>query len=236
MAHVVQVLSATTIMGSSVKRSRGRGAKSSRSRATSRGSAPAANGTALVLIDVINAFDFPGSAPIVREAKRAAPRIARLAEHARARGVPVVYVNDNFGRWRSDFKAIVAACTEPDKPGREVAALLKPKEVDYFVLKPQHSGFYSTTLELLLSHLKTRTVILTGFAGNLCVLFTANDAHMRGYHLVVPPDCTASNTKKLTRDFLHHVQVALGGEIVDSTHIDFAKLALRSRKPRGQPF
>lgn len=74
--------------------------------------------------------------------------------------------------------------------------LLRPEESDYFVLKPKHSGFFSTTLETLLRYLETQTLILTGIAGNFCVLFTANDAYMRDFKLFVPSDCTVSNTKK----------------------------------------
>jgi nicotinamidase-related amidase len=193
-------------------------------------------GTALVLIDVINAFDFEGAESLVRAAKRVAPTIERLAARARKSGVPVIYVNDNFGRWRSDFKSTVAICTKPGQPGREIATLLRPHEGDYFVLKPQHSGFYFTALEPLLMHLDTRSLILTGFAGNLCVLFTANDAHMRGFHVVVPSDCTASNNPALTRSTLAHVEVALHGVVKSSVSLDFARLARRPRKPRGQTF
>jgi nicotinamidase-related amidase len=64
------------------------------------------------------------------------------------------------------------------------------------VLKLKHSGFFSTTLETLLRYLEAQTLILTGIAGNFCVLFTANDAHMRNFNLFVPSDCTVSNTKK----------------------------------------
>lgn len=172
----------------------------------------------------------------MRAASRVAPKIERLAGRARRRGVPVIYVNDNFGRWRSDFKSTVAISTKPGQPGREIAMLLRPHEGDYFVLKPQHSGFYGTALEPLLQHLGTRCLVLTGFAGNLCVLFTANDAHMRGYQVVVPSDCTASNTPALTRSALTHVEVALHGDVRTSNHVDFARLSRQPRKPRGQTF
>jgi nicotinamidase-related amidase len=191
---------------------------------------------AVVLVDVINGFDFEGSAGLVRAATRAAPAIEALAARAREKGVPVVYVNDNFGRWRSDFKAILQACLAPEQPGRLVAARLRPHESDYFVLKPQHSGFYSTTLDLLLAHLGTHTLVLAGFATDLCVTFTAHDAHMRGYNLVVPSDCTASNAPALTRAALTHVEVALGGEVRPSTELDFGRLRHRAKKGRGQPF
>ncbi|HEU4406397.1 MAG TPA: isochorismatase family cysteine hydrolase [Polyangiaceae bacterium] len=193
-------------------------------------------GIGVVLVDVINTFDFEGSAGLVRAAARAAPAIERLAARARAKRVPVIYVNDNFGRWRSDFKATLRLCTEPQNQGRRVAERLRPHEEDYFVLKPQHSGFYSTTLELLLNHLGVHTLVLAGFATNLCVVFTANDAHMRGYHLFVPADCTASNTPALTRAALAHVKTALGADIRRGAAIDLARPGHTAKKPRGQPF
>ena len=90
-------------------------------------------------------------------------------------------MNDNFGKWRSDFKKLVARCTADDAKGKDFVKLLVPDDDDYFVLKPKHSGFYSTTLDLLLTHLNAKNLILTGIAGNNCVLFTANDAYMRDF-------------------------------------------------------
>jgi nicotinamidase-related amidase len=192
--------------------------------------------TALLLIDVINAFDFEGSGPIVRAAERAAPRIDRRAQRAREGNVPVIYVNDNFGQWRSDQEATFRACTREGQPGRRISRRLHPHEGDYYVVKPQHSGFYSTTLELLLDHLGAATLILTGFAANLCVLFTANDAHMRGYRLVVPSDCTASNTRALTTMTLAHVRSSLNGDVRPSSRVDFHHLAKRRKRTPRVPF
>jgi nicotinamidase-related amidase len=207
-------------------------ARRRRSRPNKRG----AGGVALVLIDVINAFDFPGSRGIVRAATKATPHIERLTARARELGVPVIYVNDNFGQWRSDFKSTVAACTQPDQPGREISARLRPQPGDYFVLKPQHSGFYSTSLGLLLTELGIHTLILVGFATNLCVQFTANDAHMRGYRLVVPGDCTASNSDRLTRAALAQIRVALNADVRRASQLDFSVLSRNAKKPTGQAF
>ena len=130
----------------------------------------------------------------------AAKATAALKQRARKAGVPVVYVNDNFGRWRSDFRSTLAHCLRDSVRGRPIAELLKPDEDDYFVLKPKHSGFQFTPLELLLAHLGAETLILTGVAGNFCVLFTAHDAYMRDYELAVPADCTASETVAARRN------------------------------------
>jgi nicotinamidase-related amidase len=191
---------------------------------------------AVLLIDVINAFDFRGAGPLIKAAKAAAPRIHSLVTRARDARVPVIYVNDNFGHWASDFRATVTECTRPDRPGREVADKLHPREGDYFVLKPQHSGFYGTPLDLLLDHLHVGTLVLTGFATDLCVMFTAHDAHMRGYHLVVPRDCVGANSPTISRATLAHLRTALGGLTPAASAVDFRALARKARKPRGQTF
>lgn len=190
----------------------------------------------MLLIDVINAFDFPNAGPLIRAATKAAPKIESLVKSARAAHVPIIYVNDNFGRWSSDFTSTVRECTGADRPGRAISERLRPIPGDYFVLKPQHSGFYATPLELLLAHLDIRTVVLAGFAANLCVLFTANDAHMRGYHVVVPRDAAASNAPALTRSTLTHVRTALGGTTPLAADVDFEAFRGRRKKPRGQTF
>jgi nicotinamidase-related amidase len=158
------------------------------------GSAPDKSDFALLLIDVINDLDFPEANQLLRYARPMARRILRLKERAKKARVPVIYVNDNFGRWRSDFRRQVQHCLRGKSRGHEIVSLLQPEEDDYFVLKPKHSGFFSTTLETLLRYLGSKTLIITGIAGNFCVLFTANDAYMRDYHLIIPSDCTASNS------------------------------------------
>ena len=159
------------------------------------GSAPDKHKFALLLIDVINDFDFPEANQLLKYARPMARVLLRLKRRAQKAGVPVIYVNDNFGRWKSDFRRTVDYCARHGH-GRDIVRLLRPEENDYFVLKPKHSGFFSTTLETLLRYLETQTLILTGIAGNFCVLFTANDAYMRDFNLFVPSDCTVSNTKK----------------------------------------
>lgn len=179
------------------------------------------NKPAVLLIDVINAFNFEGCEPIVAAAKQAAPAIRALADKARTQGVPVIYANDNFGQWRSDFKSTLEACAAPDKPGHEITEQLRPQEGDYFVLKPMHSAFYATPLELVLRELGVDSLILAGFATDLCVLFTAHDAHMRGFGLSLPEDCTASNSPEITQRALAHLRDALTCNTGLSVTLDF---------------
>ena len=127
---------------------------------------------ALLLVDVINDLDFPGNAQILRCAKAMANRLVALTQRARKAHIPVLFVNDNFGRWRSDFNQQIQHCLGENIPGRILAEKLRPSKNDYFILKPKHSGFYSSSLHLLLRHLEARTLIITGIAGDRCVLFT----------------------------------------------------------------
>jgi nicotinamidase-related amidase len=184
-------------------------------------------GTALLLIDVINDLAFPGSTPLVEQAEPMALRLARLKRRATAAGVPTVYINDNFGQWRSDFRRTVAHCTSPSSPGRIVSRRLRPTEKDYFVLKPKHSGFYDTTLDTLLEALKIRRVILTGIAGNICVLFTANDAYMRELKLFAPSDCIVSNTTVDNDHALRQIATVLKGNLTPSTNLTFRRRRAR---------
>ncbi len=148
--------------------------------------------TAILLVDVINLFDFPGGESFARRALRPARHIGRLRERAHRAGVPVIYVNDNWGRWRSDFRTIVADCSRPGRRGAAIAALLKPTPRDFFVLKPHLSGFHETPLDTLLQGGEVDTVVIAGFAADNCVFFTAAEAHMRDYAVVIPSDCCAS--------------------------------------------
>jgi nicotinamidase-related amidase len=181
---------------------------------------------ALLLIDVVNDMAFPGGRTLARAALPVAKHIARLKEVAGKQKVPVVYVNDNFGRWQSDFRHQVEYCQRRGAPGAPIASLLAPGEEDYFVLKPKHSGFYSTTLHPLLLHLGVTKLVLTGFAANLCVMYTANDAYMRDYEIIVPRDCVASERRSDTRQALDHMKRFLKARLTPAARISFAR-----RKP-----
>ena len=189
------------------------------SRGDLHGNAPDDSRVALLIIDMINAFDFEGAEGMLPRAMAAAQAIARLKQRARQKRVAAVYVNDNFGRWRSDFRQILEHCR--DSPGREIAGLLAPEEQDYFVLKPKHSGFQFTTLDVLLEHLGAEQLILTGVAGNFCVLFTAHDAYMRDYRLMVPADCVASLTADDDRVALAHMAKVTKADVRPSAEIRF---------------
>jgi len=203
------------------------------------GNVPDKADIALILIDVINDLEFDSGRELLRHALPMAERLAALKKRAKRSGVPVIYVNDNFGRWQSDFNKLLAHCLERDVCGRPLAELLRPEEDDYFVLKPKHSGFFSTTLDTLLEYLRVETLILTGLTADICVLFTANDAYMRDFHLVIPSDCVASSDPDENRHALEHMERVLKADIRPSTEIDFAELRRTAHgdgeAPKPQP-
>lgn len=177
---------------------------------TLHGAAPDESADALLILDLISDFRFPDGERLLRIALPAARRIARLKERARKSRVPVIYVNDNRGRWRSDRGELVARCMESDAPGRPVVELLAPLPDDYFIFKPKHSGFFATPLAALLKHLGTRRLVITGVTLEQCVLFTAMDAYLRDFDMAVPSDCVAGLLHR--RRALEHLRSVLDAE------------------------
>jgi len=193
------------------------------------GNTPDKCDVALLLVDVINDFAFEEAEQLLKFAIPMSRKLAELRRRARVAKVPVIYVNDNFGRRRSDFKHLVQHCLLPESRGREFVSQLTPAEDDYFVLKPKHSAFYSTSLDVLLHYLEPNTLVITGLATDICVLFTANDAYMRDYHLIVPEDCVAANTIDANDYALRQIRDILKAETMPSEGVDFAQLSRATR-------
>ena len=194
------------------------------------GNVPDESEVALLLIDVINDLEFEGGERLLPAALAVADRLAALAGRARRAGVPVIYANDNFGRWRSDFSALLARVLGEDVRGRPIAERLRPQSSDYVVLKPKHSAFFSTTLDLLLRYLKTRTLVIGGFTADRCVLFTASDAYLRDFRVVVPSDGVASIDARANRVALAQMRALLDADVRPSR----AVVLRRALRPRGR--
>ena len=184
------------------------------------GNAPDKSPVALLIIDMINDLEFEDGERLERPAVEAAAKIATLKERCRAAGVPAIYANDNFGRWRSDFRQVVERALHDEVRGRRLAELLTPEPDDYFVLKPKHSAFFETTLETLLRYLGTKRLILTGITGDICVKLTANDAYMRDYEMLIPTDCTASVDPQENEHALTYCERVLKVKLTTAEAID----------------
>jgi nicotinamidase-related amidase len=169
----------------------------------------APGGVGLLIIDMINAMDFPGAEAVLPKAEQVADLILALRDEADGLKIPVIYVNDNYGQWHSDKSRIVETCQANDSPGRGIVHKIAPRDDDYFVIKPQFSGFYATNLPVLLPKLGVTRLVITGIAADICVLFTAADAHMRAYGLWVPSDAVASEADERTRWALEIMQKSM---------------------------
>jgi nicotinamidase-related amidase len=198
------------------------------------GNAPDKCDVALMLVDVISDMEFPGGDKLMRAALPAAVELAKLKQRAVRAGVPCIYANDNFGRWRSDFRTQVLHVRKQGTRGAPLAELLSPSEEDYFVLKARHSAFYGTCLALLLEHLEVATLVVGGFATENCVTLTANDAYLRGYGLYVLRDGTAAQTKPVHSAALSQMARVLHAKTPSCRDLTFKKhggdVALSVRK------
>lgn len=177
------------------------------------------NRAALLIIDMINCFDFEGGEEVERRAQRAAERILDLRRQVDGRCWPTIYVNDNFGQWHSDSSVLVETAI---REGNRIAEMLRPTKADYFVIKPQFSGFYATNLPVLLPKLGVGRLILTGVATDICVLFTAADAHMRDYALWVPSDSVAAEDEDRQRWALAVMANSMGAETAPAAELTLA--------------
>ncbi len=181
---------------------------------------PDQSDVALLVIDVINDLEFDDGERLLQFALPMAKRLAALQNRFRVAELPVIYANDNFGKWKSDFRVQVDHCLQNDVRGKPIVELLQPHDEDYFVLKPKHSAFYATTLDVLLEHLQVERLVITGVATDICVLFSANDAYMRDFDIAIPSDCVAANTQQQSYAALQLMQRVLKADIRKSTQIE----------------
>jgi nicotinamidase-related amidase len=190
----------------------------------------AAHATALLVVDMISTWDFPDAEKIAPRAAAIAARIARLKERCAGAGIPTVYVNDNHDRWRSEFRAIAQLAATASTSGAMIAQSLSPGDHDYAVLKPKHSAFFATPLDLLLRHLRVRRLLVTGVTTDLCILMTAAEARIRDYEVIVPSDGVAAISDARNRQGLELLREVHQIRTTPSSRIRLATPAHRRSK------
>jgi nicotinamidase-related amidase len=196
---------------------------------TASGTAQRKHAYALLIIDMISDYAFPGGNRLVGPAQRIGKRIAQLKTRAIRAGIPCIYVNDNAGHWNSDRVELVDRCLALNNEASRAVRLIEPRHEDYFVLKPRHSGFFASALHTLLTQLESRRLILTGLTTHQCVLFTATDAYMRDFELIIPRDCVASIAPSHTRQALSLFEISLRAETTPSARVRFSKVTGKRR-------
>jgi nicotinamidase-related amidase len=174
---------------------------------------------ALLIIDMINTFDFNGGDELLSNTQDIVNPIKELKKKAKQADIPVIYVNDNYGLWQDNMNDIIEVCKEGK--GKSIIEKIHPDEDDYFIVKPKHSCFFGTQLEILLHQLDVNHLILTGIAGDICVLFTANDAYMREYGVSIPSDCIASERKEDNDSAIHIINKTIDADMSESAEVEF---------------
>jgi nicotinamidase-related amidase len=175
--------------------------------------------TILLILDMISDFDYPDGEAVLKAARRIAPRIAALKVRAAKARIPTIYVNDNLGRWRSDLSWIVSHCSGQEALGCDVVRQIAPAERDFVLLKPKHSGFYATPLSALLETARAKRLIITGVSAHQCILFTANDAHLREFELAIPADCVGAPDQRQSRFALRYFSSVLNADVRPSARL-----------------
>ncbi|PYS99888.1 MAG: isochorismatase [Acidobacteria bacterium] len=180
-------------------------------------------GTALLLLDVITNFEFEDGDRLLKNTIPVTNNLGDLKARANRTGVPVIYVNDNFGKWQEDFRTMSEHFAREDSKGCEVVRRVQPGPEDYYVLKPHRSAFYSTTLEILLRELQITKLVVTGITTDICVLFSANDAYMRGFEIYIPSDCVAAVEPTHSKRTLEFMERVLKADTRPSHKVSFRK-------------
>ncbi len=183
----------------------------------------------MLIVDMITDFDFEGGKKLFKNTRPIAARIRELRKRARKAKVPVVYVNDGFGRWAESTTVFVEDVKARSAEAKEIVPEIAPSAGDYLILKPQRSGFYGTSLGNLLLSFGVNRIIVTGVATDICILFTAHDAHMRGFNVAVPSDCTAAETDKFHQDALRLMKRVAEVDTGPSNTISFTNRGKRAQ-------
>ncbi|MCG7203299.1 isochorismatase family cysteine hydrolase [Streptomyces arenae] len=187
---------------------------------------------------MINTYDHEDAELLLPAAEQVVPVLADLIGRARDAGVPVIYVNDNFGRWRSHHGELVEAALS--RPHGALVEPIRPDDDSLFVVKARHSIFYDTPLAYLLWQLGVGTVVLTGQVTEQCVLYSALDAHIRHLEVTVPRDAVASIHPHLADAALEMMERNMDARIVLAKEVDFrgtrgAAPEEAPRQPGGRP-
>jgi nicotinamidase-related amidase len=171
-------------------------------------------GSALVVIDMLSAYDFPDADTLAENARDVVPVIAALVARAQADDVPVIYVNDNYGDWNSSAEELLQRALGGEQP--ELVEPLRPPDGAAFVIKARHTIFYGTPLDHLIATEEIDRLVLVGQVTEQCVFYSALDAHVRGLDVAVPPDAVAYINEDWHRAALEMMEANMGADVTPS--------------------
>ncbi|MFJ3202862.1 isochorismatase family cysteine hydrolase [Streptomyces sp. NPDC086989] len=175
--------------------------------------------TALIVIDMLNTYAHEDAEPLVASVRKTLPGVTTLLEHARASDSPVIYVNDNFGDWRSHHGEILQ--TALDGRHGDLVEPVAPDENSLFVVKARHSIFFETPLAYLLGQLGTERLVMCGQVTEQCVMYSALDAHIRHFEVVVAADAVAHIDADLAEAALEMMRRNMSADICAVDEVTF---------------
>jgi nicotinamidase-related amidase len=175
--------------------------------------------SALVVVDMINTYDHPDADLLLDSVREVLPAVRAAIDAARAADVDVIYVNDNFGRWRSHHEELLGIALRG--PHGDLVKPVAPDEDSLFVVKARHSIFFQTPLEYLLQQNGVHHVILCGQATEQCILYSALDAHIRHLDVTVVEDAVAHIHPDLAQAALRMMERNMGARLRAAADLRF---------------
>jgi biuret amidohydrolase len=159
----------------------------------------------LIVIDVQRDF-VPQPPPGTTEAPEITT-IRALVDAARANDVPVVFIRELHNPGFTDLGREVDGvedlhCIE-GTPGADYIDDFGPLPTEYEVRKRRYSAFFGTDLATILRGYRASTVLLTGGLTDVCVHYTAVDAHQHDYHFRVIEDAAYASSPTAHRSALN---------------------------------
>jgi nicotinamidase-related amidase len=176
--------------------------------------------TALVVVDMLNTYEHADADELIRSVREVLPNIASLIERARADDVEVIYVNDNYGAWNQGRSELVQRASAG--PHGDLIEPIVPDDDTAFVVKARHSIFFETPLEYLLRQGAIERLVLVGQVTEQCILYSALDAYIRHFEVVVPPDAVAAIHPELHDAALQMMRVNMDAELTPSADVELS--------------
>ncbi|HEX2213317.1 MAG TPA: isochorismatase family cysteine hydrolase [Mycobacterium sp.] len=169
--------------------------------------------TAVLIIDMMNTYDHPDADKLAPNVERIVDPLTKLIADARARDdVELIYINDNYGDFTAEFSDIVRSALDGERP--DLVKPIVPQQGCRIMTKVRHSAFYATSLAYLLTQLEPERVVLTGQVTEQCILYTALDAYVRHFPVVIPRDAVAHIDAELGEAALRMMEQNMSAELI----------------------
>jgi len=175
--------------------------------------------TALIVVDMVQTYDFSDGETLAGNVEKMIPSLKRLLDKAREADALIVYVNDSFGDWSTDREGLVAKARASDYP--HLIDEVEPDDDVLFVLKARHSIFFQTPMDYILDENEIEHLVLAGQATEQCILYSALDAHIRHRPVSVPKDAVAHIHDDLAEASLRMMEINMDATVCAVDDIAF---------------